>query len=72
MSNFVSVILCSNCHSRYVEITEWTNEKKAIIYCRTCNNREEITNFTLGRCKVSNIELQKIRDTKAVPGKAEK
>jgi len=71
MSNFVSVIFCRNCNSRYVEIEEWEG-KTAVIHCRTCDNREPIGKFTLGRCKVTNTELQHARDTRAKPGKPER
>ncbi|MFH0974154.1 MAG: hypothetical protein V1874_00055 [Spirochaetota bacterium] len=73
MSNYVSVIFCRNCSSRYVEIEEWdTNEKKVVIHCRTCDIREPLTNFTLGRCKIPDKDLQEARDTKAVPFKPER
>lgn len=72
MSNFVSVIFCRNCNSRYVEIEEWTQDMKSIIHCRTCDVREVVDKFTLGRCKVSNSELQSARDTRAIPGKPER
>ena len=72
MSNFVSVIFCRRCNSRYVEIEEWTAERKSIFHCRTCNTSEIIENFTLGRCKISGTELQNARDTKAIPGKPER
>lgn len=72
MSNFVSVIFCRNCSSRYVEISEWTEEGKPIIRCRTCNTREVITHFTLGRASVNNPELQNARDSMAKRGKYEK
>ena len=71
MSNFVSVIFCGNCKSRYVEISEWDG-KKAIIHCRTCNNSETVSGFILGRCRVTNTELQNARDTTAKPGKPER
>jgi hypothetical protein len=72
MNNFVSVIFCRNCSSRFVEIAEWTPDGKAVIQCRSCNNREVLSNFTLGRGKISNIELQTARDTMAKRGKYEK
>ena len=72
MSNYVSVIFCRVCNSRYVEIVEWTAERKSIIHCRTCNASEEIEKFTLGRCRISDVELQNARDTRAIPGKPER
>jgi hypothetical protein len=73
MSNYVSVIFCKNCNSRYVEVEEWDYpEKKVIIHCRTCGIRETVSNFTLGRCKVTNSELQTARETRAVPFKPER
>jgi hypothetical protein len=72
MNNFVSIIFCRNCSSRFVEIAEWTSEGKAVVQCRSCNNREILSNFTLGRGKISNIELQSARDTMAKRGKYEK
>ncbi len=73
MSNFVSVIFCRNCSSRYVEIEEWdTHEKKVILHCRTCDIREPLSNFTLGRTKILDRELQEARDTRAIPFKPER
>jgi hypothetical protein len=73
MSNYVSVILCRTCSSRYVEIEEWdTAEGKAVIHCRTCGTKEQLLNFTLGRCRISDRELQEARDTKAVAFKPER
>jgi hypothetical protein len=72
MDNYVSVIFCRNCNSRHVEIGEWTPEGKPIIQCRSCNTRETISNFTLGRGKISNTELQNARDTMAKKGRYEK
>jgi len=64
MSEFVSVIFCRNCGSRYVEIKEW-KDKSALIYCRTCNNSSELTGFTMGRCRVLKKELETARNTSA-------
>jgi hypothetical protein len=73
MSNYVSVIFCRNCHSRYVEVEEWdTPDKKVVVHCRTCDVRESFANFTLGRCKISDAELQIARDTRAIPFKPER
>lgn len=73
MSNYVSVIFCTNCNSRYVEIEEWNEEeKKVILHCRTCDIRETLSNFTLGRCKISDTELLNARDTRAIPFKPER
>ncbi|MBN2159258.1 MAG: hypothetical protein JW807_07670 [Spirochaetes bacterium] len=72
MSNFVSIIFCGNCKSRYVEISDWTSDGKAIVKCRSCNNREVISNFTLGRAKIGSAEIQNARDTMAKRGKYEK
>jgi len=72
MSDFVSVILCRNCGSRYVEVSQWSEEGKAIFHCRTCGKNEEVEHFTLGRCKVTHTELQNVRDTRAKKGKYEK
>ncbi|OHD64645.1 MAG: hypothetical protein A2176_10065 [Spirochaetes bacterium RBG_13_51_14] len=72
MSNFVSVIFCRNCSSRFVEISEWTQDGKAIVQCRSCNNKETLANFTLGRGKISSTELQNARDTMAKRGRYEK
>ncbi|GAB4220289.1 MAG: hypothetical protein GYA16_01395 [Spirochaetes bacterium] len=69
---YVSVILCRNCGSRYVEVNEWTQDKKAVFHCRTCGKKEIVEWFTLGRCQVTQTELQKARDTKAKPGKYER
>lgn len=72
MNNFVSVIFCRNCSSRFVEIAEWTDDGRAVVRCRSCNNSEILSNFTLGRGKISNVELQTARDTMAKRGKYEK
>ena len=72
MSNYVSVIFCRRCKSRYVEISEWSESGHGIIHCRSCDNREEIKGFTLGRCYVSNTELQNARDTRPKKGDYEK
>lgn len=72
MSNFVSVIFCRNCSSRFVEISDWTEDGKAIVQCRSCNTREVLTHFTLGRGKIGNADLQSARDTIAKKGKYEK
>lgn len=64
MSEFVSVIFCRRCGSRYVEIKEW-NKNTALIYCRACNNSAELTGFTMGRCRVSAKELETARNTSA-------
>jgi hypothetical protein len=72
MSEFVSIIFCRRCGSRYVEISEWSDMGKAIIRCRTCNNSEEVTNFTLGRASVTRSELENARTTMARKGRYEK
>lgn len=71
-SNFVSVIFCRNCKSRFVEIAQWSDTGKAVIQCRSCGNHEELGNFTLGRGHINNVELQKARDTMAKSGRYEK
>ncbi len=74
MGEFVSVIFCRNCGSRFVEISRWNNEGKgkAIIHCRTCDNVEEMGNFSLGRCQVTKNELNNARLTVAKKGRYEK
>ena len=72
MSYFVSVIFCRRCSSRFVEISEWTSEGKAVIHCRSCGLKEEIAHFTLGRCHVSKSEHETARITKAMKNKYEK
>ncbi|HPB81823.1 MAG TPA: hypothetical protein PK200_07270 [Spirochaetota bacterium] len=66
MDNFVSVIFCSNCGSRYVEIRE--GRRGTEFYCRTCQVSETVSNFTLGHCRVTNTELQGARDSRGVSG----
>jgi len=73
--NYVSVILCRNCSSRYVEISEGNfeeNNNSLIIHCRSCNATDVVKNFTLGRCKVDSKELLAVRDTAASKKKYEK
>lgn len=70
MGNYVSVILCRVCGSRYVEIQEW-DDGKAVFFCRTCGAHEETDKFTLGRCSVTNSELMNARDTAARKGNYE-
>ncbi len=72
MSNFVSVIFCRNCSSRFVDISEWTDDGRPILWCRSCNTRETISHFTLGRAKIGNTDLQSARDTMAKRGRYEK
>jgi hypothetical protein len=73
MSDFVSVVFCRVCGSRYVEISEWNDkENKAVIRCRTCNASEETSKFTLGRCSVTGKELQSARESVAKKGHYEK
>lgn len=72
MGNFVSVIFCRNCSSRFVEISEWTADGNAIVQCRSCNTREVLSHFTLGRGSLSNHEMQSARDTMAKKGRYEK
>ena len=64
MSEFVSVIFCRRCGSRYVEINEWQKDG-AIVFCRTCGNKSEIKGFTLGRSSVTRKELDIARNTSA-------
>lgn len=66
--NYVSVIFCRRCGSRFVEVGEWSEAGTAVIQCRSCNNREEIRGFTLGRCQVPDKELQEARETAARGG----
>lgn len=73
MSEYVSVIFCRRCSSRYVEIQEW-NEKgeTAIVFCRSCGNKSELPGFTLGRCLVKKSELDIARNTSAKKNSFEK
>ena len=71
MSEFVSVIFCRRCGSRYVEIREW-NGTSAVVFCRTCKGSAELTGFTLGRCQVTRKELDIARNTSAVVDDFEK
>ncbi len=70
--NFVSVILCRNCSSRYVEISDKSFEGVLTIHCRSCNATDTVSNFTLGRCKVTSKELLTVRETSAGKNKFEK
>lgn len=73
MSEYVSIIFCGRCSSRYVEIKDWDDEGKApIVYCRTCGNKSELPGFTLGRCLVSKKELEIARNTSATKNSFEK
>jgi len=72
MGEFISMILCRNCGSRWVEIAEWSRDGKAILHCRTCDAKEEMGRFTLGRCQVTRAELENARTTKARKDKYEK
>ena len=71
MSNFISVIFCRNCKSRYVEIAEWDGNR-AVLHCRSCNATEELEKFSLGRCRVTDGELMRARDTMASRGNPER
>jgi hypothetical protein len=68
MSNYVSVILCRRCGSRYVEVQEW-DSSRAVIRCRGCGAEEHSEKFTLGRCRVENSELTRLRES--APGRGE-
>jgi hypothetical protein len=72
MENFVSVIFCKRCSSRYVEISEWSERGRVIFHCRSCDYREEVSGFTLGRTHIGNRELQNARDTAPKKGSYEK
>ncbi len=72
MSNYVSLIFCRNCGSRYVEVSQWSENGKALFHCRTCNCSEEVGKFTLGRCRVTNKELSDARETMAKKNKYER
>ncbi len=65
MSEFISVIFCRRCSSRYVEISQWTEDGNAILHCRTCNNKTELSGFTLGRGQITRSELNIARNTTA-------
>ncbi len=65
MDNYVSVIFCRNCKSRFVDAGEWTRDGKVVMRCRSCNAQEELSHFTLGRGRISITELQNARDTMA-------
>lgn len=71
MSNYVSVIFCRNCGSRYVEAVPGSHGAVEF-FCRSCGVREEVQKFTLGRCKVGNSELQNAYDTRAGKVKPER
>ncbi|MCX7677706.1 MAG: hypothetical protein N2316_00655 [Spirochaetes bacterium] len=71
MSNYVSVIFCRNCGSRYVEAFPEQNAS-IVFFCRACGVREITNKFTLGRCKVGNTELQNAFDTRAGKVKPER
>lgn len=72
MSEFVSVIFCRRCGSRYVEVPEWSDHGKAVILCRTCGNHEEMSNFTLGRASIKKSELENARTSIARKGRYER
>ncbi len=65
MGEFVSVVFCRRCGSRYTEINDWTQDGSAIVHCRSCNNKAELSGFTFGRCKVTKKELNVARSTHA-------
>ncbi|MBN1531263.1 MAG: hypothetical protein JXA20_01240 [Spirochaetes bacterium] len=72
MDNYVSVIFCKRCGSRYVDISEWSERGRVIFHCRSCDYREEVIGFTLGRANISNRELQQARDTVPKKGSYER
>lgn len=72
MSNFVSVIFCRNCGSRYVDISQWSSSNKPVFQCRTCGVNEEVGNFTLGHGQVTNKELNNARESIARKNKYER
>ncbi len=73
MSEYVSVIFCRRCSSRFVEIQNWESKGEApVIFCRSCGNKSELPGFTLGRCQVSRRELNVARNTSATKNAFEK
>lgn len=72
MSEFVSVIFCRRCGSRHVEVPQWSEHGKAVFYCRTCGNKEEMSNFTLGRASITKSELENAHTTIARKGRYER
>ena len=64
MSEYVSVIFCRRCSSRYVEIVKWDNDSP-VAMCRTCGYTLELQGFTLGRCGITKKELEIARNTSA-------
>lgn len=64
MSEYVSVIFCRRCNSRFVEISGW-NSENPVATCRTCGNSIELQGFTLGRCGITKKELEIARNTAA-------
>lgn len=71
MSEYVSVIFCRRCGSRYVEINSW-KDGNPVATCRTCKYSTELPGFTLGRCSVTRKELEIARNTLAVKNEIEK
>jgi DNA-directed RNA polymerase subunit M/transcription elongation factor TFIIS len=72
MGEFVSVIFCRICNSRYVDVSEWTSGENPVFRCRTCGYTEEIKGFNLGRSNVTRVELQNARDTLAKKNRYER
>ncbi|HPS59491.1 MAG TPA: hypothetical protein PK514_15420 [Spirochaetota bacterium] len=71
MSEYISVIFCRRCGSRYVEVTHWENGNP-VATCRTCRYKMELGGFTLGRCGVTKKELEIARNTSAKTNDFEK
>ena len=71
MSEYVSVIFCRRCSSRFVEINRWQNGNP-VASCRTCGFSVELPGFTLGRCAVTRKELEIARNTTAPKNDFEK
>ncbi len=73
MSEYVSVIFCRRCSSRFVEIQNWGPKgEMPIVVCRSCGNKSELPGFTLGRCQVTRRELNIARNTSATKNSFEK
>lgn len=71
MPEYVSVILCRKCGSRYIEVEQWI-DGNPVATCRTCGYSLDLKGFTLGRCGIDRKQLEIARNTAAKNNQFEK
>lgn len=67
-----SIIFCSQCGSRKVDVRYWQRQNAARVSCAECGNEATLTNFTLGRVAATSFEDEARTVGKAIRDIAEK